>query len=85
MRVLAGVLPPTSGRVVDRRASTTPPTPAAHGPLVGYCPDVGGLVPRATPWEHLHLAARLRGMTAVGGAGRATCSSGSTWPPPQTG
>jgi ABC-2 type transport system ATP-binding protein len=26
----------------------------------GYCPDVGGLVPRATPWEHLQLAARLR-------------------------
>ena len=28
--------------------------------MVGYCPDVGGLVPRATPWEHLQLAARLR-------------------------
>ena len=27
---------------------------------VGYCPDVGGLVPRATPWEHLQLSARLR-------------------------
>ncbi|MGN6722397.1 MAG: ATP-binding cassette domain-containing protein, partial [Marmoricola sp.] len=24
------------------------------------CPDVGGIVPRATPWEHLQLAARLR-------------------------
>ena len=30
--------------------------------LIGYCPDVGGLVPRATPWEHLQLAARLRRM-----------------------
>ena len=28
--------------------------------LTGYCPDVGGTVPRATPWEHLQLAARLR-------------------------
>ena len=27
---------------------------------MGYCPDVGGLVPRATPWEHLQLSARLR-------------------------
>ena len=27
---------------------------------VGYCPDVGGLVPRATPWEHLQLSAALR-------------------------
>ncbi len=26
----------------------------------GYCPDVGGLVPRATPWEHLQLSAQLR-------------------------
>ena len=30
--------------------------------VTGYCPDVGGLVPRATPWEHLQLAARLRRM-----------------------
>ena len=28
--------------------------------ISGYCPDVGGLVPRATPWEHLQLSARLR-------------------------
>lgn len=62
MRVLAGVLPPTSGRVsiggVDYAVD-----PGAARALIGYCPDVGGLVPRATPWEHLHLAARLRGMT----------------------
>jgi ABC-2 type transport system ATP-binding protein len=32
--------------------------------LVGYCPDVGGLVPRATPWEHLQLSARLRRLPA---------------------
>ena len=61
MRVLAGVLPPTSGSVsiggVDYAAD-----PAAARAQVGYCPDVGGLIPRATPWEHLHLAARLRGM-----------------------
>jgi ABC-2 type transport system ATP-binding protein len=59
MRVLAGVVPPTGGQV----------TVAGHDlrtealqvkRLTGYCPDVGGLVPRATPWEHLQLAARLR-------------------------
>ena len=33
----------------------------------GYCPDVGGLVPRATPWEHLQLAARLRRLERLGG------------------
>jgi ABC-2 type transport system ATP-binding protein len=37
--------------------------PQAVKHLTGYCPDVGGLVPRSTPWEHLQLAARLRGLT----------------------
>ncbi|WP_205472635.1 ABC transporter ATP-binding protein [Nocardioides sp. SYSU D00038] len=59
MRVLAGVVPPTAGTVVvaghDVRAS-----PLEVKRRVGYCPDVGGLVPRATPWEHLQLSARLR-------------------------
>ena len=61
MRVLAGVIPPTEGIVrvdeLDVRESSL-----AVKRLVGYCPDVGGLVPRATPWEHLQLAARLRRM-----------------------
>jgi ABC-2 type transport system ATP-binding protein len=61
MRVLAGVLPPSAGRVLvaGRDASRDPSGVRA---AVGYCPDVGGLIPRATPWEHLQLAARLRGM-----------------------
>lgn len=59
MRVLAAVVPATAGTV--RVAGHD----VHHDPLmvkraVGYCPDVGGLVPRATPWEHLQLAARLR-------------------------
>lgn len=63
MKVLAGVVPPTAGEVVVAGHD------AAHDPLavkrvVGYCPDVGGLVPRATPWEHLQLSARLRRMPA---------------------
>jgi ABC-2 type transport system ATP-binding protein len=61
MRVLAGVVPPSGGEVrvagFDVRRQTL-----AVKRLVGYCPDVGGLVPRATPWEHLQLAARLRRM-----------------------
>jgi len=59
MRVLAGVVPPTEGEVrvagVDVRRD-----PLAIKRRVGYCPDVGGLVPRATPWEHVQLAARMR-------------------------
>jgi ABC-2 type transport system ATP-binding protein len=59
MRVLGGVLPPTGGSVIvaGRDARTD-----SYGvrSVVGYCPDVGGLIPRATPWEHLQLSARLR-------------------------
>jgi ABC-2 type transport system ATP-binding protein len=62
MRVLAGVVPPTAGSVtvtgLDIRDHTL-----AIKQRTGYCPDVGGLVPRATPWEHLQLAARLRRMS----------------------
>ena len=61
MRVLAGVIPPTGGEVlVDGIDARTDPLTVKRA--TGYCPDVGGLVPRATPWEHLQLAARLRRM-----------------------
>ena len=63
MRVLAGVVPPTHGRVTvaghDVRSD-----PLAVKRAVGYCPDVGGLVPRATPWEHLQLSAKVRRLGA---------------------
>ena len=59
MRVLAGVVPPTSGTVLVA-GHDVHRHPLAAKRAVGYCPDVGGLVPRATPWEHLQLAARLR-------------------------
>ncbi len=62
MRVLAGVVPPTAGLVhVAGFDVRTHALQVKRG--VGYCPDVGGLVPRATPWEHLQLAARLRRLT----------------------
>jgi ABC-2 type transport system ATP-binding protein len=61
LRVLSGVLPATAGEVhlgdVDAVRD-----PQRARELVGYCPDVGGLIPRATPWEHLELAARMRRM-----------------------
>ena len=59
MRVLAGVVPPTAGSAMvagfDVRTQTLEVKRA-----VGYCPAVGGRGPRATPWEHLQLSARLR-------------------------
>ena len=61
MRVLAGVVPASSGMAevagVDVLAD-----PLEAKRRSGYCPDVGGLIPRATPWEHLQLSARLRGL-----------------------
>jgi ABC-2 type transport system ATP-binding protein len=59
LRVLAGVQPPSAGtiRIAGIDAARDPAGVRAR---VGYCPDVGGLIPRATPWEHLALAARLR-------------------------
>jgi ABC-2 type transport system ATP-binding protein len=61
MRVLAGVVPPTEGRVLVDGLDVRTRTLAVKR-VIGYCPDVGGLVPRATPWEHLQLSARLRRM-----------------------
>jgi ABC-2 type transport system ATP-binding protein len=61
MRVLAAVVPPSAGSALvagyDVRTQALEVKRS-----VGYCPDVGGLVPRATPWEHLQLSARLRGL-----------------------
>jgi ABC-2 type transport system ATP-binding protein len=61
LRVVAGVIPPSAGDVVVSGVSAST-DPTAVRAKVGYCPDVGGLIPRATPWEHLQLAARLRGL-----------------------
>ncbi len=69
MRVLAGVVPPTAGAVRVAGHDVVGQRLRAQQAL-GYCPDVGGLVPRATPWEHLQLAARLRRLE-VGWEGRA--------------
>lgn len=63
LKVLAGVLPPTTGSVAISGVDVVRHPDQARA-RVGYCPDVGGLIPRATPWEHLQLAATLRGMQA---------------------
>jgi ABC-2 type transport system ATP-binding protein len=63
LKVLAGVLPPTTGSVTIGGIDAVRHPDRARE-RVGYCPDVGGLIPRATPWEHLQLAATLRGLGA---------------------
>ena len=75
LKVLAGVLPPTSGTVVVGGVDVVRHPDAARA-RVGYCPDVGGLIPRATPWEHLQLAATLRQHAVdAGRSARPTCST----------
>jgi ABC-2 type transport system ATP-binding protein len=69
MKVLAGVVPPTAGTVLVAGHDVAV-DPLAVKRAVGYCPDVGGLVPRATPWEHLQLTARLRRMPEWESRGR---------------
>ena len=59
MRVLAGVVPPTAGTAFVAGHDVRRDAVAVKR-ATGYCPDVGGLVPRATAWEHLQLSARLR-------------------------
>lgn len=61
LRVLAGAATASSGqvRICGIDLSSDPERAKAR---VGYCPDVGGLIPRATGWEHLQLAASLRGL-----------------------
>jgi ABC-2 type transport system ATP-binding protein len=59
LKVLAGVLPPTTGSVSIAGIDAVRHPDDARA-RVGYCPDVGGLIPRATPWEHLQLAATMR-------------------------
>ncbi len=62
LRVLGGVLPPSRGTVSVAGVDAVR-DPRAARQVVGYCPDVGGLIPRATPWEHLQLASSLRRMS----------------------
>jgi ABC-2 type transport system ATP-binding protein len=69
MKVLAGVVPPTAGEVSVAGHDAAADALGVKR-VVGYCPDVGGLVPRATPWEHLQLSARLRRMDAWEERGR---------------
>ena len=76
MRVLAAVVPPTSGRALVAAVDLVA-HPLEAKRVVGYCPDVGGLIPRATPWDHLQLSAR-RGGCRTGSSALGSSSNGST-------
>ncbi len=59
MRVAAGVTLPSGGKVAVAGKDVVADRVAAKLQL-GYVPDVGGLFPRLTGWEHVELTARLR-------------------------
>ncbi|HVE98663.1 MAG TPA: ABC transporter ATP-binding protein [Mycobacteriales bacterium] len=64
MKICAGVARPTSGRVALAGIDLAD-DPVTARRLLGYVPDVGGLFPRLTGWEHLELGARLHGLPSA--------------------
>lgn len=70
MRVLAGVVAPSEGTATVGGYDVREHAHAARR-SVGYCPEAGGLLPGATPWEHLQAAARLHELPRWEARGRA--------------
>lgn len=62
LRALAGINPPTSGTLrISGNDMTTPAGAEAARHVLGYCPDVGGLLRQSTVREHVALALALHG------------------------
>ena len=62
LKVLGGVMKPTSGLVqVDNNNMRIFKGGNNARKVLGYCPDVGGLISGATPIEHVKLLATLHG------------------------
>lgn len=59
IKILSGVLAPSEGEVTLNGLSLRKSSVEFKHQL-GFVPDVGGLFPRLTGWEHLELNARLR-------------------------
>ena len=60
MKALAGIIRPKSGSiVVDSHTLTNLKEEELAKRVLGYCPDVGGLVVGATPREHIQLLLSL--------------------------
>lgn len=60
MKVLSGVMKPSSGEVrIDGHVLTSVNEEEEAKKLIGYCPDVGGLVVGATPRSHVQLLLSL--------------------------
>lgn len=61
LKTLAGIQPPSEGRVKVAGLSLSDPSQADMArSAVGYCPDTGGLIRQATVREHIGIALALR-------------------------
>ncbi len=62
MKALAGIIRPGSGEiVVDGHTLTSLQEEEKAREVIGYCPDVGGLITGNTPREHIQLLLSLHG------------------------
>lgn len=60
MKALAGIIRPESGKIiVNEKNLTSLKEEEKAKQVIGYCPDVGGLVTGATPREHIQLLLSL--------------------------
>ena len=65
LRAIGGVNAHTSGRLLVAGFDLADPAGAeAARAVVGYCPDIGGLIAQATPREHIDVVLALRGATS---------------------
>ncbi|HET7725284.1 MAG TPA: ABC transporter ATP-binding protein [Propionibacteriaceae bacterium] len=70
LRAIGGVNAHSSGRLTVAGFDLASPDGAeAARAVVGYCPDIGGLIAQATPDEHIDLLGSLRGRRGKRGVG----------------
>lgn len=64
LKTIATVNPASSGEIIVDGVTVTEPQNIDYGRQnIGYCPDVGGLIPQATIKEHLALALNIHEKT----------------------
>ena len=63
LKAIAGLIPLKKGSIsLNGLAPVTAADKEIFKTKIGYCPDVGGVIPSATPKEHINLLLNLNGM-----------------------
>lgn len=72
LKAIAGILPFQDGNIIFNELSMdTPFNREKVKSMIGYCPDVGGIIPAATPREHINLLLNLNKMNTPHYRGKA--------------